>query len=981
MASIEVPGGVKRLSADPVEENRKFDAIDEATAVANALIAIPLVLRFKGLSVLCNGVEYRFVNGILDSNLTQSIEVGTTTGASLVLGRERFNMEVNTISVTSNILKITFKDAYKTASVPTTIMLSSVSLGITNPQVYTIVPVVFPVIRNHRIVEVNLNTPLYPTGAVGISIADIAETSINDLKFPLFAEYMNESLVSFQQTGTVVTFIFSKNIIFPTISCDIHCPDLGAVGAVAYRSIPFTLVRVTDTTYTLSGVTSGTVPLTLANGQNCIFYVLSTTEQGEEGIVNVYKSMTRPTHTGSVGKNTTFKNHIDWKSGIQGVTGVVSELSFEDDETGEVSKNASPIGYNNFYSKVLQSSSRPRTRGSSNFSDFTATNSSLSTVDVSFLSQKIQRPIVWGVSVHSTVSSTALIATVNTTAAHGLKVGDTVIINSLLLSKVNDSVVVTSTPTTTSFTFSNTTIVASATDTNSYSYVTQARRATNTVSNPAGIVTIITTAAHGYTSGNTVFIHSTILGLTGSAVVLLTASGSSMTFTAPIGTNIVATATSNPTGYTNRSTIPHLLTTERDANNTVTLTLTSSLTELDTTLYPTTLAFEVGQCILFSNVPLGFPLNTVFIIQNIVGTTKLQFKNTGAVLAPSLSTSASFIKSSTILHTRAANKGADLRTHGWYIAGTLPNNDATDFYIFDRSRIGYYSDMGTTTNAWNFYVKLASGKNYLGRNTYFGNTITEVIAADINVISEGAMIFGNTTTGTPVDGTLSKITNGDANYFSNGNWRGLLHVLGGTGVNANIVTNTANALLKFVGTGLQAISSLITDNGTFLKYNTKTVQSTQSLSNVLGNSLAVKTLGHRFTIPANLTEVGSCIQFNAVFLKNVNSVVTIELAVISNATLDANNGTAVLTYLEAGGAGTLDSGDSYILNATLVRDTLASIKISATLLGGGVSNGDAITETRYINFTSNSTNTLDIGIRMTGSATNDIVNHFSTLKY
>jgi len=124
------------------------------------------------------------------------------------------------------------------------------------------------------------------------------------------------------------------------------------------------------------------------------------------------------------------------------------------------------------------------------------------------------------------------------------------------------------------------------------------------------------------------------------------------------------------------------------------------------------------------------------------------------------------------------------------------------------------------TNTWGYYASDVQ-PSYFGRNGHFGNTLLTVpntTATDINVWSEGAIRLGNTTTGTPIDGILSKIANGDLNYVAGTVWRGLLHVLGDTGANVNIVTNTANAILKFVGTGLQAIGSLLLDNGNTLSY-------------------------------------------------------------------------------------------------------------------------------------------------------------------
>lgn len=406
-------------------------------------------------------------------------------------------------------------------------------------------------------------------------------------------------------------------------------------------------------------------------------------------------------------------------------------------------------------------------------------------------------------------------------------------------------------------------------------------------------------------------------------------------------------------------------------NDTVTVA-TLNITGLITAITSTSITFiNHGTDVALTNAIYSISHRTSVVILSTTATT-LTFTNAGSTF------------------TTTATTGTVTAPTNWNhrSSGSAPNAFAGKTYFgtanaLDRTSTSTSVELRAGLNQLG-YAAADAHPSYFGRNGHFGNTILTtptVTVADINVISEGAMVFGNTTTGTPIDGTLSKITNGDANYFSNGTWRGLLHVLGGSGANTNIVTNTANALMKFVGTGLQAISSLITDNGTFLKYNSKTVQSTQTLSTIIGNSGATKTLGHKFTIPANLTEVGSCIEFKAVFLKNVGTAVTMELAVISNSTLDANNGTSVLTYLEAGGGGTLDNGDSYILDAVIVRDTLTSVKISAKLIGGGSANADSVTETRYLNFTANSANVMDIGVRMTGSATNDVINQFSTLKF
>ena len=59
------------LHADGSLEENRFDAIDEPTAVTLALTSIPLVDRWIGRKVLCNNVEYTFVEGVLDDNFVK----------------------------------------------------------------------------------------------------------------------------------------------------------------------------------------------------------------------------------------------------------------------------------------------------------------------------------------------------------------------------------------------------------------------------------------------------------------------------------------------------------------------------------------------------------------------------------------------------------------------------------------------------------------------------------------------------------------------------------------------------------------------------------------------------------------------------------------------------------------------------------------------------------------------------------------------
>ena len=732
-------------------ENERFDAIDEPTAVALALSSIPLALRYVGRKVLCNGVEYVF-SSIADTGLVPSTYLSSPNSrASIVTGAERYNMDIESISVTSNILRIKFA---KENAGYTQLVIKSDMLGITAPTAFNITIPTFPAIRDLSIYDIDLTTSVLGTS---YAQSDIPLTTLHDIELIDVGIYLNESIVSFSRTSNIVTLTLNKDGIFTTFACNLDCTLLGLT---PLTNTSYTFTRVSSLVYTTT-ITGADLVTTLYNGSNFVIYTQTNLEDGNYAVINSLAELKRSISTSSDVRGVVLDNKLDWTNGSRSCNVVDIKFGWKTDITGEFLP-ITASNWNNIFSQPLFTANRPRTNNATTFNHFYAQGvfGGVCGAQVGFNSNEYYIPQCNSVSVHGLVSSTGVNATVNTTSNHGFTVGNTVIINSPILGLVNDSVVIL-TVTVNSYTFAHTTVVSSTLDSNGYSYLTQNRRATTTVSGNGTLMTVNSTA-HGHPVNATVFIHSPVLqalGLPlGTPVTVQTSSTNSFTFLS----NIVIASTPDSLGYSNRSIIPHILTTDR-TSNVLTIKFTSAPNQTDTNLYPVAIGFQLNSYFRITNASLGLT-SISFNVQNLTsdtpnpvsGTTPppniIKVINTGADVAPIINNLAT-VTFSNKFHSRSLGKAKSQNLQGWFIAGTEPTNTVNDSifpYTYDRLRVGYYADMtqsvGYGSTTWNHFTKPnVMNRNFFGRFSYFGNTITEVTAQDINVISDGAFIVGNTT--------------------------------------------------------------------------------------------------------------------------------------------------------------------------------------------------------------------------------------------